>query len=735
MRRRAGCAARASREQDRRRGAPAMRNILAVACALAILIGAASAQPPALHYPPAHRDNVADSYFGTQVADPYRWMEDLNSPQVSRWVEAENALTLKYLASRPLRNELRRRITELWNRPRVSAPRYEGGWWFYRRNSGLQQQDVVYARHSLSGPETIVLDPNAWSPQGSIALSGFSPAPDGAHFAYGQAEGGSDWSTYHVRRLPGGEPLPDTIHWVKFSSIQWTKDGKGFFYGRYPEPPAGQALRAASRDKRLYYHVLGTPESADRLIYERPAEPTLFIDSEIDETGRYLFIVTSKGGGKNELYVKDLGDPRSPRIDARVVPLYEGHTASYDPLGVVGGVLYLLTNREAPNGTIVAVPIGSPPEATNWRTVVPEGKSAIQGAGLIAGKIAVNALEDVASVVRFYRLDGTADKTIPPPGLGVILGPVGRFDRPEVFYAFESPLYPRTVFRFDPATGRSVAFEPPRRTFDPALYETERAFFTSKDGTRVPMFITHQKRLKRDGTNPTMLYGYGGFDVPTLPGFAVDVLAWLERGGVWVTANIRGGSEYGKAWHEAGMREKKQNVFDDFIAAAEYLVRERYTAPRALGILGGSNGGLLVGAVMEQRPDLFAVALPEVGVMDMLRYHKFTGGAAWVEEYGSSDDPALFPYLLKYSPLHNVKAGACYPATLVTTADHDDRVVPSHSYKFTAALQAAQGCGRPVLIRVETQASHGYSPTDKRIAALADMWTFATVNMPLNGSR
>jgi prolyl oligopeptidase len=398
-------------------------------------------------------------------------------------------------------------------------------------------------------------------------------------------------------------------------------------------------------------------------------------------------------------------------------------------------MLYLLTNREAPNGTIVAVPIGSPPEATNWKTVVPEGKSAIQGAGLIAGKLAVNALEDVASVVRFYRLDGTADVAITPPGLGVVSGPAGRFDRPEVFYAFESPLYPRTVFRFDPLTGRSLAFEPPRRTFDPAPYETERAFFASRDGTRVPIFITHKKNLKRDGTNPTVLYGYGGFDVPMLPGFAVHVLAWLERGGVWATANIRGGSEYGKAWHEAGMREKKQNVFDDFIAAAEYLIRERYSAPRALGIMGGSNGGLLVGAVMEQRPDLFAVALPDVGVMDMLRYHKFTGGAAWVEEYGSSDDPALFPYLLKYSPLHNIKAGVCYPATLVTTADHDDRVVPSHSFKFTAALQAAQGCDRPVLIRIETQASHGYSPTDKRIAELADIWTFAAANMPLPASR
>ncbi len=720
---------------NRHDAAFAVRNTLAVAGVIVSLLATSSAQPPSLKYPPARKDSVVDNYFGTPVADPYRWMEDLSSPEVRRWVEAENAVTMKYLAAQPLRDKFRRRITELWNRPRVSAPHYEGGRWFYRRNSGLQRQDVVYARTSLSGPETIVLDPNAWSPDGSIALSGFSPAPDGTHFAYGQAEGGSDWSIYRVRRLPGGEALPDTIRWVKFSGIEWTKDGKGFFYGRYPEPPAGEAMRAASRDKRLYYHVLGTPQSADRLIYDRPAEPTLFIGSDLDETGRYLFIVTRKGSAnKNELFVKDLGDPRSPQIDARIVPLYEGNTASYDPLGVVSGVLYLLTNRDVSNGKIVAVPIDKP-DVTNWKTIVPAGKNAIQAAGLIAGKIAVNALEDVASVVRFYGLDGIAGATITTPGLGVISGPAGRFDRREVFYAFESPLYPRTVFRFDPATGQSLPFEPPKRTFDPARYETERVFFTSKDGTRVPMFITHKKSLKRDGTNPAMLYGYGGFDVAMLPGFAVHVLAWLERGGVWATANIRGGSEYGKVWHEAGMREKKQNVFDDFIAAAEHLVRERYTAPRALGIMGGSNGGLLVGAVMEQRPDLFAVALPDVGVMDMLRYHKFTGGAAWVEEYGSADDPALFPQLVKYSPLHNVRPGTCYPATLVTTADHDDRVVPSHSFKFTAALQAAQGCGRPVLIRVETQASHGYSPTDKRIATLADIWAFAAANMRLAGSR
>ena len=714
---------------NRHRIAFAVTAPLMLACAIASLVAVHAAQAPSLQYPQPRKGDVVDDYFGTKVADPYRWMEDLDSPEVKSWVEAENAVTFKYLEALPLRAHFQKRITELWNYPKVSAPYYEGGRWFYTRNSGLQRQSVVYARPSLTAPETVVLDPNQLSPDGSIAMSGFVPAPDGKHFAYGQSEGGSDWSTYYVRELPGGTQLPDTIRWVKFSGLAWTKDGKGFFYGRYPEPPAGKALQVAVRDKRIYYHVVGTPQSADRLIYERPDEPTLFINGDVDETGRYLFIVTNKGtSNKNELFVKDMGTPLAPNLDAPLVPLYPGHTAAYEPLGVVKGVLYLLTDRDAPNKKVVSVAIDKPDPA-NWKTVVPEGKDAIESAGLIAGKIAVNALQDVASAVRFYELDGRAGATIKTPGLGAVAGPIGRFDRPEAFYAFTSPLYPTTVFRFDPASGQSTAFEPPKLTFEPAQFETERVFFTSKDGTRVPMFITHKKGLKKDGTNPTMLYGYGGFDIATLPTFRADVPAWLERGGVWATANMRGGSEYGEAWHEAGMKEKKQNVFDDFSGAGEYLVRERYASPATLAVMGGSNGGLLVGAVMEQRPDLFAVALAAVGVMDMLRYHKFTGGGAWATEYGSSEDQTAFTCLFKYSPLHNIKPGTCYPATLVTTADHDDRVVPSHSFKFTATLQAAQGCSRPVLIRVETQASHGYRPTDKRIAELADEWAFAAANM------
>jgi prolyl oligopeptidase len=682
-------------------------------------------------YPQPRKGDTVEDYFGTKVADPYRWMEDLNSPELKQWIDAENAITTKYLDSLPARDQLKARITELYDYPRVTPPRYAGRQWFYSRNTGLQRQSVVFMRDTLSEPhppETVVIDQNQLSPDGSVALSSFDPAPDGQHFVYGQSEGGSDWSTLYVRELRTGRQLPDEIKWVKFSGIAWTEDGKGFFYGRYPEPPPGKALEAILRDKKIYYHALGTPQSADTSIYERNDEPALFIDANTDETGRYLFFVTRKGLSANELFVKDLGDPLHPSINAPVKPLYPGHTASYEPLGVVNGTLYLLTDCDAPNKKVVAVPIDSP-DPKHWKTIVAETTNAIESARLLAGKLAVNALVDVASDVRFYNLDGTTAGTITPPGLGTIQGPFGRFNRQELFYTFTSPLYPATIFRFDVASGQSTPFEPPALTFDPALYTTERVFFTSKDGTRVPMFITHKNDLKKDGTHPTMLYGFGGFHIALPPAFRPEVLAWLERGGVWATANTRGGGEYGAAWHEAGMREKKQNVFDDFIAAAEYLVREQYASPQTLGVMGVSNGGLLVGAVMEQRPDLFAVALPAAGVMDMLRYHTFTGGAVGTTEYGSSENAKDFAHLYTYSPLHNIKPGTCYPATLVTTADHDDRVVPSHSFKFTATLQSAQGCGRPILIRVETQGSHGYRPTDKQIAELADQWAFALANM------
>jgi prolyl oligopeptidase len=686
------------------------------------------AHKPSLDYPSGRRADVSDNYFGTTVADPYRWMEDLNSPELKAWIDAENALAFGYLDALPQRDALKARITELWNYPKVTPPRYEGGQWFYNRNTGLQRQSLVFMRETLNGPETVVLDPNRLSPDGSIALSGFVPSPDGRHFAYGQSRGGSDWSTYYVRELGTGRELPDVIQWVRSLSVAWTEDGLGFFYGRYPEPRPGKALEDVLRDKKIYYHAIGTPQSADRVIYDRPEEPMLFIDVDVDETGRYVFFQTQRSISRNELIVKDLVDPLAPDLDAPARALYLGHTALYKPLGVVNGTLYMLTDRDAPNRKVVAVPIDRP-DPSNWKTIVPETKNAMETAQLVAGKIAVTALADVVSEVRFHDLDGTAAGRIATPGPGSIAGPFGRFGRPEIFYTFTSQLYPATVFRFDLATGDSSPFEAPTVTFDPARYRTERMFVISKDGTRVPLFITHHEALTKDGANPVMLYGFGGFGLSEAPQFRPDVIAFLERGGVYATANIRGGGEYGHTWHEAGMFEKKQNVFDDFIAAAEYLVREKYASPQTLGIMGGSNGGLLVGAVMEQRPDLFAVALLGAAVLDMLRFHRFTGGVVGTAEYGCADNATEFAYLYKYSPLHNVTPGACYPATLITTADHDDRVVPSHSFKFAATLQAAQGCDKPVLIRIETQASHAYRPTDKQISELADGWAFALAHM------
>ena len=712
-----------------------LRPVRAVALTL-LLATPAVAQNPAtavqqqsLSYPTTRTVDVTDRFGAVTVADPYRWLEDLNAPETAQWVAAENAVTNRYLAGLPMREPLKARITELWNYPRVSVPRWQGGRWYYSRNTGLQRQSVTYSRATLDGPEQVVLDPNKLSPDGSVALSNFVPSPDGRYFAFGQSEGGSDWSTYFVRDLKSGRNTADTVRWVKFSGISWTHDGRGFFYGRYPEPKAGEQLRGALRDKKIYYHVVGTKQGDDRLIYERAEEPTLFISAGLDETGRYLLVTTNKGtSAKNELFVADLENAKKPNLAAPVTPVFTGHDAAYDPLGIVDGVIYLLTDKDAQRRRIVAAPLASP-TVDRWRTVVPEGKSTIENADLVGGRLAVVTLEDVAGAIRFYRLSGTPQETVQLPGLGSVGGVSGRFDRPEVFYAFTSPLVPGTVYRYDAKEKRSIAFEPPKLTFDPSRYITTRVFYPSKDGTKVPMFITHKRGMQLDGTNPTMLYAYGGFDIATNPTFRADVPAWLELGGVWATANLRGGSEYGEAWHEAGMKEKKQNVFDDFIAAGEYLVKHRYTSPSKLGIMGGSNGGLLVGVAMEQRPDLFAVALPAVGVMDMLRYHKFTGGGAWATEYGSADDSTAFPYLRAYSPVHNIVAGRCYPATLVTTADHDDRVVPSHSFKFTAAMQKAQGCEKPILIRVETQGSHGYRPTDKRIAELADLWAFSAEQM------
>jgi prolyl oligopeptidase len=685
-----------------------------------------------MSYPETVKGEVVDDYFGTKVADPYRWMEDLDSPDVAKWVGAQNTVTFEYLERLPTRARFKQRITELWDYPKVSVPVGEGGRYFYTRNSGLQRQAPLYVRASLASEPTLVLDPNVLSPDGGVSLQQWAPSPDGRLLVYGMSEGGADWRTLHVREVDSGRDLGDDVKWMRFSDISWTQDSKGFYYSRYPEPPAGKALEAALSGQTLYYHRVGTPQSDDRLIYERKDLPTWFVNGSTTEDGKYQLILVAKGSDhNNRLYCADLGDAMRPNLAAPVKPVVEDDDAEFNPIGSSTSVLYVRTDRSAPNRKVIAIDVANPSPAA-WKTVVPEAREAIESVGLIGGRLVAQYLVDVQSRLSLFALDGSSEGDVPLPGAGTIVSMGGREDSPEILYQFSSPLTPSTVFSYDPASKARTAFDPPKAPVDAAQYETRQLFATSKDGTRVPFFLTARKGLALDGSHPAMMYGYGGFSVSTLPTYRSDVPAWLEIGGIWVTVNMRGGAEYGEAWHKAGNLEKKQNVFDDFIAVGEHLIKERYTSPARLGAWGGSNGGLLVGVVEQQRPDLFAVALPEVGVMDMLRYDRFTGGRAWVTEYGSSTDAAQFASLIKYSPLQNAQAGSCYPATLVTTADHDDRVVPSHSFKFTAAMQAAQACGKPILIRVETGGSHGYRPTDKRIAELADQWAFVAAQMGLD---
>jgi len=700
-----------------------------VLIALASACQRAETAEPRLTYPVAHKGNVVDDYAGTKVADPYRWTEALDSKEVADWVAASNAVTDPYLARLPLRTHFNTRLTELWNYPRVGVPIGKAGKLFYQRNSGLQRQSPVFMRTSVNAPATLVIDPNVISEDGSISLSTWMPSPDARLLAYGLAEGGADWNTVRVRDMTTGTDLSDEVRWMRFSNIAWTNDSKGFFYSRYPEPPKNKVLEAALSGHALYYHRVGTPQSQDTLVYKRDDLASWVINGDVTEDGRYLLIAMFQGAeNKNSLYYADLGRADAPKIDAPVRPLMTVNDAEYWPVGNKGATLFLRSDKDAPNRRIIAVDLHNA-AASAWRTVVPERKEAIENVAVIGGRIVTQYLVDVQSRLLLFGLDGTSQDEVALPGTGTVGAIRGREDTPDIWYSFSSPLMPSTVYVHRPQSKTSEPFEAAAPAVDTSLLETKALFATSRDGTRVPFFLTANKNVARNGQNPTMLYGYGGFSVSTLPTYRQDVPAWLERGGIWVTVSMRGGAEYGEAWHTAGMLEKKQNVFDDFIAVAEQLVKDGYTSPDRLGMMGGSNGGLLVGAVMEQRPELFAVALPAVGVMDMLRYDKFTGGALWTTEYGSASNPAQFPFLIKYSPVHNIKPGTCYPATLITTADHDDRVVPSHSFKFAAALQAAQECAKPVLIRVEVQGSHGYRPTDKLIAERADQWAFAAEQM------
>ena len=684
-----------------------------------------------VNYPDSPRGTHVDVYHGTNVADPYRWLEDLDSPPTAAWVAAQNELTFGFLAGLPQRNRFRERLTALWNYERIGVPTKEGGRYFFSRNSGLQNQAVYLVQESVAAEPRVLIDPNALAADGTVALTATHVSRDGRWVGYGTAAAGSDWNEFRVRSVDTGQDTSDVIRWVKFSGLGWTRDHRGFFYSRYPEPgaAAGNAKTFSElAHQRVYYHRLGTSQAEDRLIHGVPEEPKWFVRGGTTEDGRFLIIYVSRGSAaENLLRFVDLGDPLAPRIDAPVQPLIETWGSEYSVVGNDGPVLYVVTTDGAPRRRLVAIDTRTP-EPAQWKTLIPEGAEVIDAVELIGGRFVVKTMRDASSRLTVHARDGRLVGPIALPGLGTVAVVSGRDDESELFYSFTSFATPTTIFRHDLAADRGAVFRAPQVAFKPDDFETRQVFYTSKDGTRVPMFITHRKDLTRDGSAPAILYGYGGFDISLTPGFSVSMVAWMEAGGIYAVPNLRGGGEYGRAWHEAGTKEKKQNVFDDFIAAAEWLFANKYTAPDKLVLSGGSNGGLLVGAVINQRPDLCRVAWPAVGVMDMLRFHKFTVGYAWTSDYGSSDDPAGFKYLSAYSPLHTMKPGARYPAVLVTTADHDDRVHPAHSFKYAAALQAAVAKDlkeRPVMIRIETKAGHGAGkPTGKVIEEAADRLAF-----------
>ncbi len=690
---------------------------------------AAPAPAQTLQYPAARKSDVVDDYHGTRVPDPYRWLEDPDSPESRAWIEAQNRLTAAYLAEIPARAALRERLTKLWNYPKYGTPFRKARRYFFFKNDGLQNQSVLYKQASLTADPETLLDPNVLSEDGTVALSTLAVSEDGRLLAYGTSASGSDWEEFRVRDVAEGRDLSDHLKWIKFSGASWTNDGAGFFYSRYPEP-GDKALTDVNRFQRLYYHRLGTEQTADVLVYERPDQPDWGMNAEVTDDGRYAVLHVWLGTDRrNRVYYLDLKDARRPKVTGEVVRLLDDFDASYAFVGNDGPVFYFLTDLEAPRKRVIAIDTRHP-ERARWREIIPQGPDVLDGIQIIHDTFVANYMHDASSRLRLFTLEGRLVKDLPLPTLGSIGAISGERKDDEMFYAFTSFLYPTTIFRYDFKSGGTSVFKAPTIDFDPSGYETKQVFYTSKDGTRVPMFITHKKGLHLDGSNPTYLYGYGGFNISLTPSFSVAMLVWLEQGGVYAVPNLRGGGEYGEEWHQAGMHDKKQNVFDDFIAAAEYLIAQGYTSPSKLAIAGGSNGGLLVGAAITQRPELFGAALPAVGVMDMLRFHKFTIGWAWVTDYGSADSAAQFPYLYKYSPLHNIRAGTRYPATLVTTADHDDRVVPGHSFKFTAALQAAQAGPRPVLIEIETKAGHGAGkPTSKLIEEQADRFAFLVKNL------
>ena len=698
-------------------------------CVLMSVVSLTSLDAAPITYPSTRTVNQVDAYHGISVRDPYRWLEEVDSGETAAWVNAQRAVTESFLRTIPERDTIRARLDALTNIPRSGIPVKQGGRYFSSHNTGLQNQPTLRMRTTLDAAPTVVLDPNQLASDGTVALTAYAASPDGRWLAYALSRSGSDWNEYRIKDLTTGEDTADTLRWVKFSRMSWTHDSAGFFYSRYPTPPdTDDPLFRSLENQRIYYHRRGTPQSEDVLVYARPDQPKWGLGGGLTEDGRYLIIRLSEGTDpRNRLHVLDLKDPKQPQLAQPPLALIDTLEASFSVIGNDGPVLFLRTDLDAPRYRIIAIDLRAP-ERGNWKTLVAETNDTMASATLVGGRLVVEYMRDARSILRRFNQDGADLGEIALPGIGQVGGLSGREDESELFFSYSSFNQPSTVFRTDVVTGETRVFEQPALAFDPSLYETRQVFYASKDGTRIPMFITARRDLPRDRPHPTLLYGYGGFNISLSPSYSASTIAWLEQGGVYAVANLRGGGEYGREWHAAGTKLRKQNVFDDFIAAGEYLIREGYTSSAKLTLSGRSNGGLLVGAVVNQRPDLARVALPGVGVMDMMRFHRFTIGWAWRSDYGSADDNAdMASYLHGYSPLHTVRQGAAYPAVLVTTGDHDDRVHPGHSFKYAAALQASNPTNAlPLLIRIDAKAGHGAGkPIGKLLDETADTLAFA----------
>jgi prolyl oligopeptidase len=675
---------------------------------------------PTLVYPETKRGDLVETQFGVPVADPYRWLEDdvRENPEVRQWVTAQNAVSGAYLAALPERAAFKARLTELYDFERYGIPEKAGNRYFYSLNNGLQNQSVLYVRDGLSGAPRVLIDPNGWSQDGATALAEWDPSSDGKRLLYSIQDGGTDWRTVKVIDVDTGQVLADEVKWVKFSNLDWAKDGSGFYYSRFKEPTAGQQFQSLNEGQEIYFHRVGTPQSQDRLIFSQPDRPKLSNTAEVSEDGRWLIVTSSEG--TDERYEVTLIDLQGANAAPR--RFITGLENDWQYLGNRGSTFYWATNKDAPRLRIVSTDVSRP--TLEVKQLVPEDAATLGGASIVGNQLIASYLVDAKTEVRTFTLDGKRVGTVALPGIGTAIGFSGDMSDSETFYSFASFNTPASIYRYDSATGGTSLFAQPKLAFDPADYEVSQRFYASKDGTRVPMFVVHRKDVPLKN-QPTLLYGYGGFNAPELPRFQPKWMAWVDQGGVLAVANLRGGGEYGKAWHDAGRLANKQNVYDDFIAAGEYLIAEGITSKQKLAIEGRSNGGLLVGAVLNQRPDLFAAALPTVGVMDMLRFDRFTAGRYWVDDYGYPNREADFRVLYAYSPYHNIRSGVRYPAILATTADTDDRVVPGHSFKYISALQAAETGDAPKLIRIETRAGHGSGkPTDKQIEEYADMYAF-----------